>query len=571
MKPAAAAIATLCLAPFIVLTSQEKKAADQPQAQPNAPYTFSIGANMVLVPVVVSDKHGQHVTGLTANDFELREDGKEQKIAGFEEINAEKTAVQRVVVAPNSFTNQVAAAHPKKLEIILLDLLNTPVSGRVEARRGLAQFLSQSTEPDTLLALLVLRGDGVQIIHNFTSDPSVLVAAVKKAQAPAAALDSPALNTNGGDVDAEARQIHAIVTGQNAAATVGGSANPTGALVAMERGQEALTDKSRQDADALLTLRGLQQIARYFAAVPGRKSLIWASTGFRFNLGSMAGEATRGTTVNDWQRTARMLQDANIAVYPVDVGGLPPAVASAEVHGEIPTAGDAIASGMIADPSTGKHQTMEQLAGMTGGQAFYNLNNSDEFFRRASQDSEQYYMLAYYTTNTAAPGWRKLSVRVHHDNVRLRTRSGFFFNNAARDPESTRQSDEFSALTSALESTSLPIKGEWTQTEVSGNQRKVHFALTLPPGAVLLDREHENRVSVDFLIYVWNAEGKEEEKIGQRLERPLTADEISELQTKGLSYENVFTLPPGKYDVHFVVRDNLRGKLGSVVTQLTVE
>lgn len=567
MKTAAAAIATLCLAPCIGLTGQEK-AAEQPQAQPKAPYTFSVGANMVLVPVVVSDKHGQHVTGLAASDFDVREDGKEQTITGFEEINAEKTVVQRVVVAPNSFTNQVAAARPKKLEIILLDLLNTPESGRAEARRGLVQFLSQSTEPDTLLALLVLRADGVQIIHNFTSDPSVLVAAIKKAQAPVAALDTPVLNTNGGDVDAEAHQIRAILLGREAAAS--GGVATMGKLKAMEHGMEALTDKSKEDADGLLTLIAMQQIARYFGAIPGRKSLIWASTGFRLSSGSMEGEATRGTTLDDWQRATRLLQDANIAVYPVDVGGLrTPSVM--EAHGAVPVAGDVIASGVAADPGTGKHQTMDHLASMTGGQAFYNLNNSDEFFRRASQDSAQYYMLAYYTKNTATPGWRKLSVRMHRDGLRLRTRSGYFFTNASRDPESTRQADEFRALTSALESTSLPINGVWKQSEVAGQQRKVPFTLTLPPGAILIDREHQNRISIDFLIFAWNSEGKESAKIGQRLERPLSSDEINQLQTRGLTYDNAVTLSPGKYEVHFVVRDNLKGNLGSVVTQLTVE
>jgi VWFA-related protein len=568
MKTAAAAIATLCLASFIGLTSQEK-AAEQPQAQPNGPYTFSVGSNMVLVPVVVSDKHGQHVTGLTANDFDVREDGKEQAIAGFEEVSAENTVVQRVVVAPNSFTNQVAAAHPKKLEIILLDLLNTPASGRFEARRGLVQFLSKSTEPDTLLALLVLRADGVQIIHNFTSDPAILMAAIKKVQAPVAALDTPVLNTNGGDADAEARQIHAIITGQKAAAN--GGVATLAKLKALEHGMEALTDKSKEDADGLLTLLALQQIARYFGAVPGRKSLIWASTGFRFSNGSMGGEATRGTTLDDWQRATRLLQDANIAVYPVDVGGLPPPSIDAMAHGDIPVAGDVIASGVTSDPGTGKHQTMDQLASMTGGQAFYNLNDSDEFFRRASRDSGQYYVLAYYTKNTVTPGWRKLSVRVHRDGLHLRTRSGFFFNNAARDPESTRQSEEFNALTSALEATSLPINGVWKQTEVAGDQRKVPFTLMLPPGAILVDREHQNRISIDFLIFVWNADGKESGKVGQRLERPLSPEEVNQIQTRGLSYDNAFTLPPGKYDVHFVVRDNLKGNLGSVVTQVTVE
>ena len=557
-------IAFLLLGP-LALTPQNKPAEQ-------APNKLTVGANLVLVPVVVTDKHGKHVSGLKPEDFDLSEDGKEQKISNLEEIAAEKTAVQRVVAAPNTFSNQIATPHAKKLEIILLDLLNTPIAGRAEARRGLAQFLSKSTELDTLLALLVLRADGVQIIHNFTADPSVLVAAVRKVQSPAASLDSPTLNTNGGDVDAEARQISAILAGRSAAETMGSDPNP-GKMVIMQRSMEALSDKSRQGEEALRTLVALQAIARYFAAVPGRKSLIWASTGFRFSFGSMAGEASRGTTEDDWQRTARMLEDANIAVYPVDVGGLQ-AHSTAEIHGAAPgdtTGMDPMTSGIGSDAVSGKHQAMDQLASMTGGQAYYGLNYSDEFFRRASQDSGQYYMLAYYTKNTASPGWRKLAVRVRGDGIHVRARSGFFFHNAANDPDVTRQRDEFSALTSALEATSLPISGRWENTETAGDQRKIHFSLLLPPGSVLIDDEHEHSVSVDFLVYAWNSEGKEAAKIGQRLAEKLSAEELAEAQSRGISYENVLTLPPGQYQVHMVVRDNLKGTLGSVVTQLKVQ
>src|SRR5262249_34935359 len=154
----------------------------------------------------------------------------------------------------------------------------------------------------------------------------------------------------------------------------------------------------------------------------------------------------RGTTLADWQRAMHMLQDANIAVYPVDLAGVGLAgEGDAIAHGLISTGADAAAlsavgTGRLGDPTSGKHQTMDTVAGMTGGQAFYNFNDSAEFFRRVRQDSSQYYMLAYYT-NPGKDGWRKLSVRVHHEGAQVRARTGFFFHNIARDPDSTRQAD----------------------------------------------------------------------------------------------------------------------------------
>jgi VWFA-related protein len=557
----------------------QDKSAEQPSAKENSPFKLSVSSNIVLVPVVVSDKHGQHVAGLKAEDFEIREEGQAQKISAFEEVTADAAAIPHATVAPNSFTNQVTALRPKKLEIILLDLLNTPLSGRAEARRGLTEFLSKSADQDTLVALLVLGSSGVRIIHNFTSDSAVLVRAIRKVQAPASSRDAPALQTDGGDVDAEARQLGFILDGEaTLAATHIGNAHidrGVAAALARLRADEATSDANYQDQAALTTLVGMQQVARYFAAVPGRKSLFWASTGFRFSTGGLAREGLRGAAPDDWQRTMRMLQDANIAVYPVDLGGVGlQDEGDITAHGEIPRNGglDMLAAGKSPDITSAKHLTMDTLASMTGGRAYYNGNYTDEFFRHARQDSAAYYMLAYYAKDTGKNGWRKLSVRVHHDGASsVRARSGFYFNNAGPDPEATRQKDEFLALTSALESTSLPINGQWKQVETAGDQRKVHFALLVPPGVVQVDTEHENHVNLDFLVLAWNTEGKEVAKIGQRLDSKLTTTDVSQIKTHGMDYDNALTLPPGEYDIHFVVRDNLQGRLGSVATHLKVE
>ena len=558
-----AVAAFLTLTFFLSLAGQEKS--QQPREE--TPYKLTVRSNMVLVPVVVTDKHGQHVSGLTTADFKLREDGQEKELAACEEVKAETNAVPRVAVAPNSFTNQIAADHPKKLEIVLFDLLNTPLSARVEARRGLTAFLAKSVDSDTLVALLVLSSSGVRMVHNFTGDPAVLAAAVHKVQSPAAARDAPTMNTNGGDVDAEAGQISAILAGTAAIA----NSNPTpGTMRTANRGMEALGDVSKQNQDAVLTMRALQQIAQYFAGVPGRKSLIWASTGFNFDAEDAPGGATRGPAADYWQRTVRMLQDANIAMYPVDVGGME-MHSNIDVHTEIPGAAETAGFGDVTVSTGGKHQTMKTLADLTGGQAYYGLNDSDALFVRASQDSAQYYLLSYYTKDTGKNGWRKLQVRVLRDGVEVRARTGFYFDKAGRDPDSARKAEEVMAVTSALDSTSVPLYGQWKQMEPAGSQSKAHFLLVIPPGAVTVDTDHENHLNLDFVIFAWNTEGKKAAEIEQRIERKLTPVELGEIQTHGMSYDNFLALAPGEYDVHMVVRDNLSGRIGSVVTQLKVQ
>jgi VWFA-related protein len=586
MRQVKASLALLSMFASLLLT---------PVVAQNDAATFVAGTNIVLVPVVVTDKKGNHIGGLKSDDFEVKQDDKEQRITSFEEITSEATPAQRPAISPNTFTNQVIVQRPKKLEIIALDLLNTPLAGRVDARRGLVSFLSKSVDENTLVALLVIHGNGVTMIHNFTSDPSVLITAIKKLDAPVSVQDTPTMNisrdTPVDDVtgqplaNLEAAELMAIFEGASDVSSIPGSAG----LAAQARGNiaaaTARVDASTQSQQGLITLECFQEIARYFAGVPGRKSLIWASTGFNFGLGAMPGELTRGTSPEDWQRTVRLLQDANIAVYPVDVGGLTGTSPGSSLVLDMPSGTntseggvmarsamlEAVSQGRMIEPTQVKHETMRTVADRTGGEAFYNANNIDDLFRRASMDSAQYYMLSFNTKDISKEGWHKISVKVRTEGAQLRYRTGFFVTKDMKNPESASQADELMAISSDLHFTTLPINGQWQQIETAGSNRKAHFSLWLSPAAVNIDTEHENRINVDFLAVAVNRGGQQVGKVSQRLDRKLPPAGVNQIQNNGLTYVNVLAIPPGQYNVHIIVRDNLTGRLGSVIAPLRVD
>ena len=583
-------------AALLVLLAVPLASTAQEQPQNKTPAKYSTGVNLVLVPVVVTDKQGHHVSGLTADDFELKQDGDVQKIASLDEVTAETTRAQRPVFPPNMFTNQVVVERPKKLVIIALDLVNNHFVGQAEATRGLIEFLANGSATDTLVTLLAFQPNGVRFIHDFTGDPAVLIGALRKLRASPSTRDTPTAeprvvvvggaDISGEDLNAEAARLASILGG-GVSNTEGDAGTQIEATRAQLGAAGARVDASRESQNGLITLECFQQVAQYFAAVPGRKSLIWASVGFGFSTGSMAGEATKGTTIEEWQRTARMLQDANIAVYPVDVGGLLPTSARLTatdisnimvIKTNTPEGGvgarsaalQANEAGRFLDPTEEKHTTMRTVADMTGGQAYYNLNDSDELFRRAALESSQYYMLTYTIKDSGKYGWRKLSVKVHRDGTQVRYRNGFYYRNPTRESEASRQAELRSALDSNVNFTSLPIRGTWQQVEQAGDKRKVHFLLQLPPGAAAIDSEQENHVSIDFAVNAVDSSGKEVARISQRLDRKLPPAGADQLQSQGLGYSNALTLAPGRYNVHVVVRDNLRGVIGSVVTPLQV-
>lgn len=549
--------------------------------QQNNETTLSVRTHLVLVPVVVTDKHGDHVTGLKAENFEVKEDGGTQKISRLDELTADAARIQAAPVVPKTFSNGSVADHPKKLEIIALDQVNTPFASSSDGRRSLVEFLAKNVDANTLLALVALEHNGPRIIHDFTSDPSVLIEAVNKVKSSLNSRDSRAIDTPGenSQADVEALQLLALVNGADA-----GSVSTPGQLAGLARAQRAQVDASRQSQEALITLENFQQLAQYFRGVPGRKSLIWASTGFPFSLGANAQSTTRGTTNDDWQRTFQMLTDANIAVYPVDIGGL---LLGASANTIQQTDSSLITSGNVAarsaqlgsmergeytDPNVGRHDTMRQVAEMTGGQPFYNSNDGAALFHRAGEDAAQYYVLAYYAKDTGKYGWRKLSVKVDRDGDKVRARSGFFFNDPKKDADpNTPLKDLKMALNSDLNFTSIPLRGEWQQIEPVGSQKKVHFVLSLPAGVASIETEHENHISLEFLVTATDSKGKNIANISQRYDAKLPPEGLAQIQSQGVEYANALTLAPNSYTVHFVVRDNLRGTMGSVVAPLKVE
>jgi VWFA-related protein len=574
---------------IVLLVGHTLAAQGQPeQPRPQQPFKLAVGTHLVLVPVIVTDKRGTHVTGLGTADFELKEDGKAEQIARVEEMTADVARIQPVVADAKTFTNRVAVDHPKKLAIIALDQVNTPFASARDGHRMLVQFLANTLDANTLLALVAMQHNGIHIIHNFSNDPAVLVAAVNKMRSTLNSQDTHSLDALGdnGDVDIEVRELTALLNTTDISTAASGAALAAAARANIAQAQ-AQVDASRRAQDGLITLENFQKLAQYFGGVPGRKSLIWASTGFPFALGTVPQASTTGTLFDDWERTFRVLADANIAVYPVDVAGLLPGVNANNLQtldstviktnsreGGVGARSGQLAamdSGAFVDPNIARQGTMRELADMTGGQAFYNSNDGAELFRRAAEDATQYYVLSYYTKETSKNGWRKLAVKVARDGVKVRARSGFFFNNTASESEASRQAEEMMAMVSDLNFTSLPVSGTWQQLQPDGANRKLRFLLSIPAGVPYIDSTEKNHINFDFRVVVTDANGLVVSKLGQRLETNLPPDEVERIQSAGLDYANEVTLPPGQYKAHFVVRDNLRGALGSIVTPFKIE
>jgi VWFA-related protein len=502
--------------------------------------TFKSQSQLVLVPAVVKDKSGRHIAGLDKDQFTLYEDGKPQRITQFEEVRSATSAlVQRPAVPAGVFTNLVTREQaPRQLAIIMLDLLNTPLTDQARAKDELLKYLARTVNSNTPTSLLLLSYKGIRVLHDFAVDPTVLATALNTSTSHTPESHVPPPRSEMSISEAALAMADPRIIGD--------------AIEAAAAGQST---QFRQANAIAATMEAFQHIAQSFAGVPGRKSLIWATASFPFSVTEDTGIVGQGQPSSLYERTMQMLASANIAVYPVDVRGL-------------------VVFGGAGDYDAATHPqtigTMEMFAQMTGGRAFYNRNDLNRSFQEATEDSYAYYLLGYQldTSNTKS-GWRKLKVEVAQPGARARSRTGFFVTPVTEDPDYSRQVDIWNALQSPLDYTSLNFVLRWTRIEERGDRIKGDFEITLAANAIEIDAESGNRVELEFLGVARDTQGEAKGEFSKTFAAKLKPEAIQQIRQSGITYKGVIEVPRGQYSVRFVVRDNNSGRTGSVRANLT--
>jgi hypothetical protein len=86
-----------------------------------------------------------------------------------------------------------------------------------------------------------------------------------------------------------------------------------------------------------------------------------------------------------------------------------------------------------------------------------------------------------------------------------------------------------------------------------------------------VDADNNNKLDLDVVAVAMKASGEAADQVGQTIGGNVDQAAITDLQTNGLTYENMFEVPPGTYTAKFVVRDNVTGRMGSVQAALKVD
>jgi VWFA-related protein len=358
---------------------------------------FKTSVRRVIVDVVVSDSLGNPVSGLTAGDFLLKEDGQPQKIRTIDihDFDASSDPLPGLpeVLPANTFVNVPKGPERGPLYVLLLDLLNMETEDQPHARQQLLEFVRNKPE-GTRFAVFMLT-DRLYQVQGFTEDRNVLAQAV--------------------DPKSPHSKIPKIFL---------------------------LADNFRP---YISTPAVLGNIGEYLANLSGHKNLIWFSSSFPSAIMMGSDPKSDAFSINDQIKQATdSLARGRVAVYPVDARGT---VSTA------PTTGDRMRpmgdSGLTADATlNATYMTEEEIARATGGRAYHGTNDLAGALSAATETGGRYYTLTYSPTNLNYDGrLRHIQIDLAKRGYRLEYRRAYFGNAGTKKTEPARENPAIAELT----------------------------------------------------------------------------------------------------------------------------
>jgi len=537
----------------------------------------------VAVDVVVTKGNNEPVLSLRAQDFQVLEDGKPQAIDLFEEHSAPAGAAAPIPLQlpPHVFTNQPISPHGDSVNLLLLDGLNTPEADQAFVHKQLADFI-QNIQPGTRIAIYSLNAR-LRLLQGFTADSSLLRAALSGRGA------APGTTTVSRTRDDDLRDKEDL-------SIVGAMSNTGGADagIAVKSMASSLQEQASTQAGqrSTITLAALQQLARALAAIPGRKNLIWFASSFPVSIfpnGDKQQTLANGKDIGEAvRRTADLLTQAKVAVYPVSAQGiLLDRTTNADSGGQ-PTGDDFERNAIQEAPANAANTAaMEQLARDTGGEALYISNNLNQSVARAIQNGSHYYTLTYTPPSARMDGkFHRIEVRLTEGKAKLAYRRGYYADDArdekagsggkpAADPlpplmaPGLPDSTQIVYQTRAMPLTPQPAAGDpraGGNAKLSGALTRYKVDLVINPTTVSLelapDLTHNGKIEVALVAY--DQAGKPVNWNGQTLALVLDPNSYAQVQRVGIPVHLQIDLPRADLSLSTGVYDLTTHKAGTL-------
>jgi VWFA-related protein len=537
---------------------------------PNSGYHVSTTTQLVIETVFVKDKKGNPVPGLKKEDFAVLEDGKAHdiKIFDYEELSEtatldpnvdtesklekKKEETPKAAEAKSLTANQIAPEKPgdlkykdRRLLVLFFDMTAMPVPDQLRAQKEAQKFLKDKMTPSDLVAIMTFSSD-VKVVQDFTDDRDQL-----------------------------SKEIKNLVVGEGQGfdeATNDDSTSDTGAAFVEDDTEFNIFNTDRQ-------LTALETAVKMLGSLNEKKALVYFASGITKN--GFDNDAQLRATINAAIR-------ANVAFYTVDARGL---VATAPLGDATKTSpgGSGMYSGSSARAAQsnfqGQQETLSTLAFDTGGKPLLDNNELSAGIVQAQKDVSSYYIIGYYSTNEKMDGaFRKVDIKLKTAALSAKLaaldyRHGYY---ASRTWNKFTSTDKERQLTEALmlsdPVTDITMAVEYDYFRLAKDRYFVPISLKIPGSELVLAKSGgAEKTVIDFIGEVTdNTTHKTVQNVRDLANIKLSDSTAAELAKRPIAYDTGFSLPPGKYTLKLLARENETGKMGTyqhelIIPDLTVE
>jgi VWFA-related protein len=533
-------------------TPPAQTAPQQPQ-KPEDVDVVRITTNLVQVDAVVTDKNGKVVTDLKPEEIKILEDGRPQKITNFSYYVTE-TPTPALTEKPATSDKNAVPVPPTRLKpedirrtiAIVVDDLGLSFESTHYVRSALKKFVDEQMQTGDLVAIIRTSG-GVGALQQFTSDKRQLYAAIDRVKwnsngrsgvSAFAPLEPPTPGSHGAEIDAANEELNQF----------------------------------REDVFATGTLGAVNYVVKGLRQLPGRKSILLISDGFRI---TSRDDPTRNERTR--QRLLRLIDEAgraSVVIYTMNATGLQSLSLTAADN---PGGGDI--QQMLSDRRNTAFETQEGLdyiAQQTGGIAIKNTNDLSRGIRRVLEDQKGYYLIGYRPDNstfdpkTGRRTFHKLSLKITRPGkFNVRMRNGFlgYTDEDRRAPaRRTLAQQLLDALTSPFGSTGvhLQLTSLFSNDPKAGSIMRSMLHIDVRDLTCTAEANGMRKCVFDVLAMTFGDNGVPVDQNGRTYSMQLPDAVYARAQRDGLVY--YVTVPikkPGAYQLRVSLRDSSTERIGS--------
>jgi VWFA-related protein len=542
-KKLVAILAAIALAvPAAPISAQD---AHQVTDTPQGGFTLKVNNDLVLTNVVARDaKTGEVVKGLSQKDFTVLENGKPQSIETFDFESVDMaTPLNEATVSglaaglATSSSKAVVVAKPEDLRnhrliVMFFDLTSMQPEDLDRAVEAAQAFLKTKMQPADLVALVSL-GDTLTVDQDFTADKNALINKVAVYNGTESQGFQPGAAANSNQVE-----------------------DTTGYTPDESEFNDVNTDRE---------LFALRAVSQSLSKIDEKKSLLYFSGGI--SRDGIENQASLRAAINAAVR-------ANLAIYSVDTRGLQAIgplgdASTGSLRGSGAYNGSSITNNMNANFAS--QEVMGTLSSETGGKAFFDSNDFAPAFAQVQHDTSAYYAIGFHSSNPARDGkYRKLTFKINKPGIKLEFRPGYYapadFQHSANEDREQQLTDE---LASDMPATDIAVYLDAMHFRLDESRYFMPVSLLVPGSQIpFVKGGDKDKATLDIIGEVIDEVKRPIGRVRETVK--LNLDPTLNARQKNIQYTTSFNLPPGKYQLKFVVRENQTGRMGSFEADVTL-